>query len=305
MEYDVVVIGCGPAGLSTGTKLARRGLKVLLVYRDLFGGEVAQLEWVNDFPEPGRRVSGLELAPALASEAEQSGVTFEQATVREIESYSMTNVVTFDDGRVINAAFVVLATGRTERRLGIPGPDRFENRGLIHCPVCDAGLFENRTVAVIGGGMAGALGALHLARHAVCVTVVERGTALSAPNHLIQAIQDNSRIEVLFDTEPTAILGDSHVEAVTMRNRLTNQLSDFPCQGILIRAGYESGLRHIRAGVDVDDNGYAIVGLDMRSSLPGVFAIGDARASSPRTVAAALADADLAATSIMAVVAEA
>jgi glycine/D-amino acid oxidase-like deaminating enzyme len=180
MDYDAIVIGGGPAGLSAGTELAQGKYRVLLLEKESFGGPIINVEWINGYPHPGEKLAGAVLASELMKQAEQSGVEMELAEVVEIEPYSGCISVVGADGKAYTSSVVICAGGLHSRKLDVPGEDTFQGKGMIHCAMCDAGLYRDQVVAVCGGGDAGLIEALYLARFASKVFVVEAGAQLAA-----------------------------------------------------------------------------------------------------------------------------
>ena len=181
-------LGAGPAGLSAGTHLSQAKYRVLLLDRESFGGQIMNVEWIEDFPGSAAPVSGAMLASGMVNEAEQCGVHMEPGEVVEIESYSGCKSVRCADGRAYTSSVVIVAGGLRPRKLGVPGEDRFQGKGMIHCTLCDAGLYAGQAVAVCGGGHAGIIEALYLANHASKVHVIEAQPGLSAPTPVCRSV---------------------------------------------------------------------------------------------------------------------
>jgi len=147
MDYDAIVIGGGPAGLSAASELAQARYRVLLLEKESFGGPIINIEWINGYPRPGEKLAGAMLASELVQQAEKSGVEMELAEVVEVEPYSGCISVACADGKAYTSSVVIQAGGLHSKHLGVPGEERFQGKGMIHCAMCDAGLYRDQVVA--------------------------------------------------------------------------------------------------------------------------------------------------------------
>ena len=179
-DYDAVIIGGGPAGLTAAIYLGRARYRVLLLEKEQFGGQVKNIEWVENYPGYAEGVSGAQLASAMVSQALKCGVRLELGEVTAVEAYSSCRTILCADGRSYTTAVVIVAGGARPRKLGVPGEDAFFRKGVIHCALCDGGQFADRIVAVCGGGDAGLTEALYLTNLASRVILFEAERTLSA-----------------------------------------------------------------------------------------------------------------------------
>ncbi|HUN69514.1 MAG TPA: FAD-dependent oxidoreductase [Burkholderiales bacterium] len=290
MDYDAIVIGGGPAGLSAGTELAQARRRVLLLEKESFGGPVINLEWIHGYPRPGEKIPGAKLASDFVARAEQAGVEMELAEAIELAAYSGCLSVTCADGRAYTSSVVIHAGGLHSKALGIPGEDRFQGKGMIHCAMCDAGLYRDKVVAVCGGGNAGLLEAMYLARFATKVRVIEAQSALSARPALQERARADPKLEFRLGEKPVAILGNGGVSAVLVENQATGQREQVDAYGVLVHVGYAPTTAYLEGVLALDDSGYILVNDRFEADVPGTFAAGDIRSGAPRQVAAAVAD---------------
>lgn len=297
MDYDAIVVGAGAAGLSAGTALAEGGLRVLALEAESFGGPVLNIEWINGWPAPGQRTAGAALATQLVEGAERAGVEMKLATVREIEPYSGCISVACADGSAWTASAVIVAGGLRSKKLGVPGEDRLQGKGMIHCAMCDAGLYRDRVAAVCGGGNSGLIEALYLARFCSKVIVLEAQPQPSARPHLQKAAVAEPKLEIRCGVRPVEILGADGVEGIVIENA-GGARETLSVYGVLVHVGYEPATDYLAGILPLDDGGRIAVDAQLETEIPGLFAAGDLRSGSPRTVAAAVADGRAAAAAV-------
>lgn len=290
MNYDAIIIGAGPAGLAAGIELARAGRSTLLLDRESHGGPIINVEWINDYPVTGERISGAMLASGLVEQAQQAGVAMEIATVAEVEAYSGCISVTSDDGRNYTSTVVILAGGLASRALGIPGEEQYQGKGVIHCAMCDAGLYRDRVVAVCGGGNAALIDAMFLARFASRVHVVEPQATLAATPALQSLAAETRNIEIRLGQKPVEIRGDDYVAALAVENVTNGSRDSIDVYGVLVRVGFTPATAFLEGVVELDESGHVTASESLETDIPGIFCAGDIRRGSTRDVAGAVAD---------------
>ena len=214
----------------------------------------------------------------------------ELGEVAEIESYSGCKSVACADGRTFTASAVILAGGLSGRKLGIPGEDAFRGKGMIHCAVCDAGLYSDQTVAVCGGGDAGLVEALYLAKFASRVIVIEAQPGLTARATLQDEARRNPKLEIRCAHKAAQVLGKEFVTAIEVEDVATGKRQTLDVSGVLVHVGFEPATAYLQDVVSLDERGYIEVNERLETSAPGIFAAGDLRGGSPRRFAAAVAD---------------
>lgn len=297
MDYDAIVIGGGPAGLSAGTELALAKYRVLLLEKESFGGPIVNIEWINGYPRPGEKLAGAMLASDLVNQAEQSGLEMELTEVIEIEPYSGCISVGCADGKAYTSLVVIQAGGLRSKPLGIPGEDRFQGKGMIHCAMCDAGLYRDQVVAVCGGGDAGLIEALYLARFAAKVIVVEAQAQLGARPALQERARADAKLEIRLGEKPVEIVGKQGVTGLVVESVATGKRETLDAYGVLVHVGYLPATAYLEGVLALDASGRIEVDEQFATDVHGVFAAGDVRSGSPRQVAAAVADGKAAARS--------
>ena len=297
MDYEVIIIGGGPAGLSAAAELARAKRRVLLIERESFGGQVGNLEWMENYPIPGERIEGPRLANMLVEAA--AGVKMELGEVIEIESYSGCRSVTCADGKAYTAPVVIIAGGIKPRPLGIPGEEQYQGKGMIHCAFCDGGLYANKAVAVCGGGNAGIMEALYLSKFASTVHLIEVEECLSARPDLQECARANAKLDIRLGCKPLAIVGQEFVAGIELEPAGGGLKESLRVHGVLVHAGFDPASSYLEGVVDLDDSGFIVADDTGATDAEGIWAAGDIRRASPRSAAGAVRDGILAASSAL------
>jgi len=285
---DLIIIGAGPAGLSAAIYAARMGLDVLVIEKNLAGGLMLEIPLIENYPGFPEGVSGQELAKLMVEQARSSG-----AEVKELEeaveldlSGDLKTVRTRKAS--YGARAVLIATGSSHRKLGVPGEEEFRGRGVSYCGLCDGPLFRGRRVLVVGGGNAAATTALFLSDLASEVFLVHRRDALRAEEALVRRMAEKG-IKLILSSVVVAIEGDDVVRAVRLRNVKTGEESGLQVDGVFIQVGeVPNSELAAKAGVDVDERGFIIVDGRQRTNIPGVYAAGDVTNHPVKQVATAV-----------------
>lgn len=293
-DYEVIIVGCGPAGLAAGLYAGRARLKVLLLGRETAGGEMRGIEQVENYPGFPDGISGAKLGLEMMKQAMKYGLQFKLAEVEGIELQKDYKVVKAKIIRAGEATYlaktVIIAGGAHPRKLGVPGESEFAGKGVSYCGVCDAPQFAGRVVAVAGGGDAGLTEALYLIRLASEIIVIELMPQLTASKILQERALANPKIKICCGTRIEAITGDNHVKELELLNVLTSERTTLQVGGILIRIGLEPNTSYLRGLLSLDSGGFVLVNEELETSIPGIFAAGDIRHASARQIATAVGD---------------
>jgi len=286
-SYDVVIVGAGLAGLTAALIGARYGLHVIVVDRGTTGGQVLNVEKIDNFPGFPEGIAGFDLGPIVMDQADRAGAEFMMDTAA--------GLVLDGDERIVHCAgthlhtrSVILAHGSTLRTLGIPGEQEFAGKGVSQCASCDAAFFVGKDVAVVGGGDSALDEATVLTDHAARVLVIHRGQQFSAQQGAIDQLTARANFEARFDTEVVAINGTDTVSSVTLRSNGSSH--EEPIAGVFVFVGLEPNTAWLRDVVDLDPAGHITTDIHLQTSMPGVFAAGDIRQGSVRLLAAASGD---------------
>ena len=262
LDYDVIVVGSGPAGLTAGSALARAGRNTLVLERDVYGGALQHIDRIADYSRYPEGITGADLATALLDESTAASVILDQAEVTGVEVFSRSRFVATSEGRGLSCSVVILAGGARFQSLGLPAETRLRGRGVIDCTPCDAGFYVGKPVVVVGSGA-------YAERDARYFTV------MGADVRLLPSVD--------------AILGDERVEGVMYRAEKVS------AAGIAVRIGTQPNTEWVSDLVDLDSEARIPVSASMETEVRYVLAVGDLRSGSPSTVAAAVADGQAAA----------
>ncbi|MEE8419243.1 MAG: thioredoxin-disulfide reductase [Dehalococcoidales bacterium] len=296
-NYEVVIIGGGPAGLSAGLYSARARHDTLLLEREIIGGQIINVEKIENYPGFADGIDGYELSQLMQKQAEKYGleIVIAEATGLEINK-SGRRVIKTSEGDVETTA-VIFAGAAKRIKLGVPGEEEFTGRGVSVCATCDAPLFSDQPVAVAGGGNAALTEALHLAKFASGVTVIHRRDQLRAGALLQERAFAEPKIEFLWDTTVDAIEGDVFVQKLQLNNVKTGKKSTLEVAGVFVSIGFVPDTAYLKGVVPLDLTGHITTNTEMETEVPGVFAAGDIRSKLARQVITAAGDGATAAVS--------
>jgi len=290
LDYDVVIIGGGPAGLTAGLYLSRGKQRTILLEKESFGGQIKNVECIENYPGFADGVSGAHLASEMVTQAIKFGLQLEQAEVVGIELYSSSRWVGCAGGAGHMATAVVIAGGSRHKRLGVPGEEGLQGKGVINCALCEGAQFADRVVAVCGGGDTGVTEALYLTKLASRVILIEAEFSLTATAVLQERASVNPKLDIRCGAKVEAIVGDSQVEAIELLEVGSGQRRTLKVDGVLVGIGFEPNTSYLEGIVPLDSQGRILVNDRMETQVPGVFAAGDIRQDSARQVVTAVGD---------------
>jgi thioredoxin reductase (NADPH) len=293
-EYDVVIVGGGPAGLSAGLYTSRARLSSLLIERLCLGGMAVNASWVENYPGFPQGIGGLDLTDLMRQQADNFGLETLIADVVGLESKGEKQLVETSEGEIV-AGTVIVAGGSDRARLNVPGEQEFTGKGVSFCAICDGAFFQNKSVGVVGGGNAAVNEALDLTKHAARITVIHRRDELRATRVLQERAFAEPKIEFLWNMVVTAIEGDGTVRQLRLRNVQTDEESNLEVSGVFVATGTKPNTEYLKGIVSLDAGGAIITNERMETGVPGIFAAGDIRAGSIRQVIAATGDGAVAA----------
>lgn len=271
--YDVVIIGGGAAGLSAGLYAARRSLKVLVLSKDM-GGQTALASKIENYPGV-KSVDGIKLMNDFKEQAQQFGTEIIHDAVATVDKQDGVFEVKTESNQTYESKSVILAFGKTPRQLNVPGEKEFMNKGVAYCATCDAPLFGGKDVIVVGGGNSAIDAVLVLSKIAHKVYLVYRRDKLRAEDVLVKRIQQESNVEIIFDSVIEKIEGKDFVERVFVKNVKTEAISELAVQGVFIEIGFEVKADFVSHLVQLNKTGEIIIDKFNQTSTPGVFAAGD------------------------------
>src|SRR6188474_1480597 len=288
-EHDLVVVGGGVAGLTAGLTAARAGRKTRVLTGAALGGHLVSIERIDGYPGFPDGIPGYDLGPIIQEQAVGAGAEFAASEATALHADEGRWRVATREGDLLARALVI-ATGTTLKTLGIPGEEQFRGKGVSHCASCDAPLLRNRVVSVVGGGDSALQEALTLAQHAARVIILHRGTAFSAQSAYVRQVQQNSKIEVRFDTIVEEAIGNGGLESIRTRTVADGQTGELEVAGLFVYVGLAPATTLLDGLIALDAYGRIPVDAEMRSSVPGLFAAGTVRSGSAGRAASAAGD---------------
>jgi len=287
-EYDVVIVGGGPAGLAAALYTARMDLKTVVIDRGPLGGQLLNTELIEDYPG-FESILGSELATKMGEHARKFGVEVRDfEPVKEVDVEGQTKVVRLESGEELRAPALIMAAGGLPRYLEVPGEKEFWGRGVSYCAVCDGAFFKGQDLAVIGGGDAAVEEGEFLTRYASKVYIIHRRSQLRAQPILIDRAKANPKIEFIFDAHVKGITGDSKVHIV--RYEQHGKVVELPVGGVFVFIGFVPNSGLFKVHVNHDDAGYIVTDRNMQTSVEGVWAVGDVRSQLTKQIATAVGD---------------
>jgi len=288
--YDVVIVGGGPGGLTAGIYAMRAALKTILVEKAVAGGQVAMSDGVENYPG-FESITGYELSQKFLQHAQSYGIEFVQEEVVAVEPGLDFHSVKLANGRTLKTHTVILATGGSPRKLGVPGEDEYYGKGVSYCGVCDGFFFRDKTVVVVGGGDTAAEEALYLAKLAKQVYLVHRRDALRASMILQQRVKDECKIEILWNTIVAEIkANDQGVNAVSLKDVQTGEQRQLSTDGVFIFIGFLPNNKLVPAGIKMNADGYVVTNDKCETNMPGIYVVGDLREKYAKQIVVAAAD---------------
>jgi thioredoxin reductase (NADPH) len=286
--YDLICVGGGPASLTAALYAAREGLDALVIERSGLGGQAGVTERLDNFPGFPDGVGGAEFADRLTEQARRFGVELLQAQeVTGLRVEAESRYVQTADGREYGARSVLVATGSTYKRLGVPGEDDLIGAGVHFCATCDGPFYKGQHVAVIGGGNSAGEESLFLARFADQVTILVRGDKMTASKIVQEKIAETDKVHIRYNTEVVELLGQSKLAGLRVRDRATGAIEEIQPAGVFVFIGLAPNTGWLSDEVKLDAYGFVETSLTLETSVPGVFAAGDARKGSTKQAASA------------------
>lgn len=287
--YDVIIIGGGPAGLSAGIYTARSRLKSLLIEKEIIGGKIVNAELVENYPGFPQGISGYELTQLMHQQATRFGLKTFTAEVTGLDVSGKQKIVKTSEGD-FTARAIIIAGGSKEQTLGVPGEQEFTGRGVSYCATCDAALFAEVPVAVVGGGNAALQDALQAAKFASSVAVIHRRQELRATRIVQEQAFAQPKIKFLWNTVVESINGADTVKNLKLRNVVTGKESNLKVGGVFVAIGFNPNTAYLKGLLPLDEAGYIITNEKMETSVPGILAAGDIRSTSIRQTISAAGD---------------
>ncbi|MBI2148306.1 thioredoxin-disulfide reductase [Candidatus Woesearchaeota archaeon] len=273
-EYDVIIIGSGPGGITASIYTVRANLKTLVIGGSTPGGQLMITTDVDDFPGFPGGIQGPELMQRMRKQAELLGVEFLDENVTKTD-FKKRPLKLFAEEKEFSAHAVIVATGASAKWLGIPSEKNLIGKGVSACATCDGFFFKNKNVLVIGGGDTAMREALYLAKICKTVTVIHRRDKLKAQAALEQKAKNTKNISWVWNSVVEEFLGTNKLEGVKLKNIVTNKISELKCEGVFVAIGHKPNTGFLKGNIELDDHNYIVVNDQVKTNVEGVFAAGD------------------------------
>ena len=292
--YDMLIIGGGPAGYTAALYAARGGLSVAVVEKMAPGGQMALTHQIDNYPGFVDGVEGFDLGMKMQAQAERFGAVTEYAEVEDLDLEANPKVVKTNMGDFFGRT-VVIATGANPRELGLAEEKSLLGRGVAYCAACDGMFYKGKTVVVVGGGNSAAADALLLSRIVDKVYLVHRRDSLRATKIYHAPLMNAENVEFVWNSTVEEVLADDKVKAIVVKDVNSGEKREIACEGVFVSIGRKPATEMLAGKLELDANGYIVADESTKTSIPGVFAIGDVRTKMVRQVVTAVSDGAVAA----------
>ncbi len=297
-EYDVAILGGGPAGLTAGIYLGQAKIKTVLIDPALPGGYMGITHQVSNYPGFEQPQPGFMLAHYMSEQAKHTGIDFKAAV--DITSVDLVKKeIVIDELETIKAKKIIIATGTTPNTMNAPGEKEYKGKGISYCATCDAKYFVDKEVTVIGGGNSAVEEALFITKFASKVTMIHQFDKLTANQTAIEQLQANDKITVMYEHEPRAFEKRGNIMITSVEDLKTKEVKELESDGVFVFIGFKSNVEVLGKHLPERNNwGYIITDEDMKTSIPDVFAVGDIISKKYRQITTAVADGTIAAMTV-------
>ena len=285
-DYDVIIIGGGPAALAAAVYTCRALLKTLILEKKYLGGQLVGTELIENYPGFPEVIGGVELTQRMEAQAKRFGAEIRYEEVVKLDVENDLKVVTTDTDKYASH-IVILATGADPKKLGVPGEEEFYGKGVSYCATCDGAFYRGKNVVVVGGGDSAITEGVFLTKYAQTVQIIHRRDAFRATKIYLDDAFSNPKIKVILNTLIESIHGKEKVDGVVTQNIVTKEKKDIPCDGVFIfigsspNTGFLGNLLCVDAGCHIETN------IHMETAMEGLYAVGDIRKNSYRQIATA------------------
>ncbi len=294
-QYDAIVVGGGPAGLTAGIYLSRARVKTLILNEGTIGGQMILTHEIANYPGV-ESINGFQLANIMKKQAKSFGCDLvSNINIASMDIEGDTKTITLTDGQTLSSDAVILTPGGRPRTLGVPGEAKFKGRGISYCATCDGDFFTDKEIVVVGGGNSALEEAVSLTKYATKVTIVHQFDHFQAFEHAIEEAKNHPKIHFIMESTIAAFYGEENLERVDVLNLKTNAITPFKTDGVFIFIGYVANTESLKDVVTLNEWGEIVVNSDLETNLPGVFAAGDCIAKRYRQVTTSVGEGTVAA----------
>ncbi len=288
-EYDVIIIGGGPAALAAAIYTCRALLKTVILEKKFLGGQLVGTELIENYPGFPDVISGFELTQRMESQAKRFGVEIRYEEVAKLSVENGLKVVTTDTD-VYSSHIVILASGADPKKLGVPGEEEFYGRGVSYCATCDGAFYRDKNVVVVGGGDSAITEGIFLTKYAHTVQLVHRRDEFRATKIYLDEAFSNPKIKVVLNTVIESIHGKEKVDGAVVQNIVSKEKKDIPCDGVFVFVGSTPNTGFLGSLLCVDAGCHIETNIHMETEIAGLYAVGDIRKNSYRQIATAIGD---------------
>ncbi|GEP19070.1 thioredoxin-disulfide reductase [Pediococcus argentinicus] len=293
-QYDVVIIGAGPAGMTAALYASRANLSVLMLDRGIYGGQMNNTAAIENFPG-FKSILGPDLAKDMYESSTQFGAEYAYGSVESVIDHGTTKEIKTDMGDVFEAKALILGTGSEYKKLGVPGEEEYSGRGVSYCAVCDGAFFKGMHLIVVGGGDSAIEEGIYLTQLASKVTVIHRRDQLRAQQIIQDRAFNNDKMEFVWNSNVTEIVGeDGKVSGVKVNNNKTGEDSFIEASGAFIYVGVHPMTEPFQDLGVLDEDGWIPTDDHMHTKVSGIFAVGDVRKKDLRQIATAVGEGGMA-----------
>ncbi len=287
-QYDIIIAGAGPAGLTAAIYARRAGKSVLILEKDTFGGQITHSPRVENYPG-FPVITGNELAEKLIDQALNLGAELDvDAVLNVMDSGEWKSIITERTEYLARA--VIIAAGSKHRKLGLPNEEELTGNGVSYCVLCDGAFFAGKEVAVIGGGNSAMQEAVLLSDMCSKVTIVQNLENLTGEAALIKKLEDRENVSIIYNSVVSALIGTDELTAIRITDTRTNEVTNLPVNGIFVAIGQAPENQPFEMVGKINDYGYIEAGESCETGIPGIFAAGDCRTKAVRQITTATAD---------------
>jgi len=290
-EYDIVVLGAGPAGLTAAMYAARDKQTVLVLEKQFPGGYVAITEWVENYPGFFDGIMGADLSEKFYQHAVKFGALVRSGNCTKVEldgNYKLIHVENRE--KPVKCKAVVVGFGCEPKKLDVPGENKFYGRGVSFCATCDGSFYKDREVAVVGGGESALEEGMYLTKFASKVHVIHRRDQFRASKITVERVENNEKMDFILDSVVESVNGETKVESLTVKNIKTGETSELAIDGLFIFIGQTANTELVQGLVQTDEWGFIIADETTQTSVPGIYVAGDVRTKEYRQITTAVSD---------------
>ncbi len=296
-NYDVIIIGAGPAGLTAGIYLSRAKVKTLILNEGPAGGQMVLTHEIANYPGVDN-ISGYMLSKNMKTQAQKFGCKIKaNLKVSKIDLDSEIKSVEINGKETFTSKAVIIATGGSSRNLGVTGEDQFKGKGISYCATCDGDFYQDMNIIVVGGGNSALEEAVSLTKYAKTVTIVHQFDHFQAFEHAIEEAKANEKISFIMESKIIEFLGDNKITNVKIENQSSKEITDKIIDGVFIFIGYKANTDKFKDSIKLNAWDEITTDFKMNTNISGVFAAGDVREKKIRQITTAVSDGTIAATS--------